>query len=492
MSLQKVAIRGLTWSLVDRWANKVSRMAIFVILARLLSPKDFGIVALATVFLEFIDIFVSQGLGFAIIQRKDLSDEHLDTAFWIQFVIGCVMAGMVTLFAHPIANIMHQPELGSILRWLALSLLISNLVRIQMNYLVKQMRFDSLALRNIVSSVVGGLVGILAAVYGFGVWSLVARQLTESIIGTFVLWFASDWRPGFRVSYARFKELYGYGFKVTADSIFILCFRRLDDLLVGSFIGSTELGYFSIAKQSASIFTDLILNPMFFVLLPIFSSIQNDYDRLMKYIRYVFRHLFTVSVPLLVTLAAFSDVLINLLYGHQWERSVTPARLLILAGIFQMFPSVIHNIFHATGRPGWPLISNVARGIISCIVFMAMVPFGINGVAVGGLICAILVAFLDSAILRKFFGKISIDLWSKEFLPVALYTVCIISCTRGLGFFVDRERIHLFIVATEILCIAILYTASLFLFRKEIVCEIIDLVKMFLGKKKNFADVKAG
>jgi O-antigen/teichoic acid export membrane protein len=491
MSLQKAAIRGLTWSLIDRWANKFSRMAIFVILARLLSPKDFGIVALAAVYLDFIDIFVSQGLGFAIIQREDLSDEHLDTAFWIQFVIGLVMAGMVTLFAHPIANIMHQPELGSILRWLALSLLISNLVRIQMNYLVKQMRFETLALRNILSSVIGGGVGIIAAVYGFGVWSLVARQLTESVIGTTILWFASDWRPGFRVSYARFKELYGYGFKVTADSIFILCFRRLDDLLIGSFIGATELGYFSIAKQSASIFNDLILSPMFFVLLPVFSSIQNDYDRLMKYIRYVFRHLFTLSVPLLVTLAAFSDVLINLLYGHQWERAVTPARLLILAAIFQIFPGVIHSIFHATGRPGWPLISNVARGIISCIVFLAMVPFGINGVALGGLICAILVAFLESAILGRFFGKIAIELWSKEFFPVAAGVACMVLFTRCLGVLVDRERIHLFIVTMEILCIAILYTASVFLFRKEIVCEIIDLVKMFLGKKKNFSDVKA-
>jgi PST family polysaccharide transporter len=439
-------------------------------------------VALASVCISFIDIFVSQGLGFAIIQKKDLSDQHLNTAFWIQFGLGSIIAGFVVVFSSAIANVMGEPRIGAVLKWLAFSLLISSLVRIQVALLTKKMRFDTLALRNLIASIIGSAVGITTAFMGFGVWSLVWKQLVEAVIGTLILWSVSGWHPRLQFSWSHFKDLYSYGIKVTADSIFLFGYRRVDDLFIGTFLGPTALGYFSIAKQCVSIIQDTILNPIDAILLPLFSKMQNDTNQLLDTVRSVIRYSMAVAVPLLAIIAAFSTDALSLIFGEKWVPAAIATSVLSVAAIFGISASVIHSTFHSVGKPGIPLISNIVRGILSSIVYYVVMSYGINGIAGGVLLCSFVIAMVDTWFFTKHFGLASVSIVFNDIIVFTSVVLVIVFVVTLGGNVAMRSISHWLKCIIEIATIGFGYLVYMFFFRRTMVVMVLDTTRSILSK----------
>ena len=241
--LRHRAIKGVKWTLIQSLAAQLSTFVIFLVLARLLTPEDFGVVALAHVSVSVFKLFVGQGLSAAIVQRSEVEPEHLDTVFWLNAALGLVAVLIVVGLAGWFAEIYEQQDIEAIMLWLSIGLLFTALSPVQESILRRRLNFRSLALRTMVGEPVGGAVGITMAVMGFGFWSLVARELVASSVRLLILWFSSDWRPQFRVSLRHLKDLLGFGLNMLGANVLSFANKQLDNFLVGYFLGVAALGY---------------------------------------------------------------------------------------------------------------------------------------------------------------------------------------------------------------------------------------------------------
>src|SRR5829696_894578 len=197
MGLQQKAVKGIFWSFVQKWGRAGVTTITFVILSRLLAPEAFGLVALATAFTVFIELFLDQGFGSAIVQREKLDPEHLDTAFWLNVLTSILMTGGLIAVSGLLGALFEEPRLASVLRWLSITLILSGLSSTQISILQRKLAFKEFAIRSMVANAVGGIVGVIMAFSGYGVWSLVGQDVASGVVRAIILWRSSDWRPRF-------------------------------------------------------------------------------------------------------------------------------------------------------------------------------------------------------------------------------------------------------------------------------------------------------
>ena len=256
--------------------SQVLNFGVLAILARELGPKAFGIVALASIWTRFLSFFLSQGLGMAIIQRKDLRPEHLDSAFWLSMATGGTLAGITFSFSPIIAGFFAEPQLTTVLKALSLIFVIGGLTSVQTAVLTRKHQFKKLASRSSAGSAGGSAVGVALAYFGAGVWALVAKQLVSSFVMAIVLWKTSSWRPSIRFSYSHLKDLWGFSKNVFARNIVSFIYIEIDKLLIGRLIGTSQLGFYSNSRQLTRTLIAIARQPVETVALPILSEMQSD------------------------------------------------------------------------------------------------------------------------------------------------------------------------------------------------------------------------
>ena len=243
------AVRGFFWTLFENLGGQITQFLTFIVLARLLAPETFGLISLANIFIHFVQALVDSGFSNAIIQRKDLEAEHLNTAFWANLGIGGVLTIIGIASSGLVAQFFRQPELALIISVLSINVLINSLSGTQSAVLTRELNFKGLTLRKIVSMVTGSVVGITMAGLNFGVWSLVGQTLVSSLVGCILLWRISKWRPGITVSYKHFVDLFSFGVNFVGIGLLVFFSRRIDDFLIGYFLGATALGYYTVAYK---------------------------------------------------------------------------------------------------------------------------------------------------------------------------------------------------------------------------------------------------
>ncbi len=380
-NIRHKALQGVAWTTIDRWAGKLISMASFIVLARLLSPNDFGLIAITLVYINFIEIFVSQGLGFAIVQRDEVTHDHLDTVFWLNVAIGVIGAAGSFLLAEPIAHLLDSPDAAPVLQVMALALLLTAFTRLQAALLTREMRFASLALRNLAASLAGGIAGVTLALLHWGVWSLVVQQLTAATVGLAVLWAASHWRPRFTFSMNACRELYGFSFKVLLDSLCNFVIKRLDDLIIGVALGTTLLGDYSVAKRLIGLMQTLFLSTLSAVTFPAFSRARSDPEKTTKGFRTATRLAAVVLVPVFFGIAALAPQITHLFFGEKWLSSAPIMAVLAVAMAIEWFNVFCSAVLYANARPGTVLLTNGGRLLLTFIILPFGVFWGVIGVA---------------------------------------------------------------------------------------------------------------
>ena len=401
LNLRERFIKGVGWSAVDRWGNRFFSFTFIVILARLLEPAAFGVLAAAVIFTDYLDLFVSQGIGFSIIQRREVEAGHLNTAFWLNAASGVVLGVLLYGCAPFIAGVFDQDEIGSVLRSLSPVLFLSGISIVQVAILTREFRFKELAVRNLVGQVAGGAAGVILAYKGFGVWSLVAMIMARSVVGSAALWLATRWRPGFQMSMRHLKDIYGYSIKVFVDQQVIYISNRLDEGLVGYFLDTTALGFYSIGKRLVVLLIDVFNSTLGMVLFPFFTKIQTDTPRMLRAVSFGLRFYFAASIPVFMGLIVLAPAIVTFVFGKQWSEAGNVTRIIAISGPFVCAPLFIHAVFHAVGSPGVPLALNVMRGILSLILFPVGGFFGAIGIAAALTIKNIIGALLDKVAFRK-------------------------------------------------------------------------------------------
>ncbi|RMH27980.1 MAG: hypothetical protein D6693_04420 [Planctomycetota bacterium] len=381
MTVRRDIAAGLVWATAERWGRHVLSFVVYVALARLLAPEAFGLVALAAVVTSFCQLFVSQGFGTAIIQREDLRDAHLDTAFWISLALSTGLFVVMVLAAGPIAAVAGEPGLAPVLRWLAAVVPINSLASVPAASLTRQMRFRPLAVRSTLGVLAGGAAGVGMALAGFGVWSLVGQQLTAAVVGVAALWSASRWRPGLRAERRAFGELFGFSANVLATNVLWFFSQQLDKAVIGVGLGPVALGVYFLAQRLMTLVLDLLTAPLQAVALPWMSRKQADRAALGAAYSRALRLAGLVMFPVFFGLATVAREVTPMVFGAVWADAGPVLAVLAIAAALRGAQTFVHPVMMAAGRPGVFLSIMVAHTAWTTAAIVAGYRFGAVGVA---------------------------------------------------------------------------------------------------------------
>ena len=379
--LQRRTARGLTWTMVHTWGGQALSLVVFVILARLLTPSDFGLVALAAVFVALAQLVVDQGLGDALIQRREITQLQIDTAFWVAIATGILLTGGLALLAEPLAGLLREPELAPILQVLSLTFILSALASIPIALLTRALAFRLLAIRAVLSIVGGGIVGIGMALLGFGAWALVGQQVAQAVLSVVTLWSVTPWKPRAEFSRADFAVLFPFGIKVVSSDILGFVSRNADNFLIGAYLGTGPLGFYAVGYRILDVSQRVLINVARKITFPVFSRIQHDPSRLTRAYLRVTRVAGVLIVPAYIGLALVSPELTVFVFGPTWAESGPVAAILFLSGPVLALQAFSGSLLYATGNPGIVLRFRVITTVAVVIGFVIALPFGILAVA---------------------------------------------------------------------------------------------------------------
>jgi PST family polysaccharide transporter len=407
--LRAAAARGIGWSALQATASRLLSAVVFVLLARLLEPDAFGVVAVASVFVAFMTVLVDQGFSQALVQRSSLDKEHLDTAFWANLGASAVVVALVMGAAGPVAALFDEPDLAPILRILSLALVAGALEAVPAALLRRRLAFASLAVRGLLSIAAGGVAGVAAALAGLGAWSLVIQLLVQAVVEMAVVWSAVDWRPGRSVSWASAKDLLTFGASVTGTSLVNFLNRRSDDFLIGLVLGSTALGLYTVAYKLLLLMTDVLTRTIEVVAFPVFSRVQDDPPRFVRGFYAANRASLAVATPAYLFVAAFSPEVVEVAFGPSWSDSAPVLRALAFIGILQASLLFNATLVGAAGRPDLALLVTTVNGVANVVAFALVVSHGILAVAVAYVVVGYLLAPLSLWSVRK---VLPYDVWA--------------------------------------------------------------------------------
>lgn len=463
MNLKQKAFTGLIWSIIENSGTQVFSLIIFLLLARLLTPQTFGLIALANVFLAFMQIFLDQGFAKALIQRENLEPEHLDAAFWSQVSCGVLLTTITFFGAGLVAEVFEQPKLIPILQCLSLIFIINSLSRVHNALLSRKFAFKIIALRSLWGTVVSGTVGIAMAFAGYGVWSLVTLNIVSELVSFIFMWWAVDWRPKWRFSVKHFQDLYSFGIYLLAFKFIQFFDKRSDNLLIGYFLGEVALGYYAIAYRILEVMTQLLIKTVDKVALPTFSRLQTEPERFRRLFYQTTQFTSLIAFPTYLGVVVFAPELIVSLFGEKWIPATVAMQILALEGIVLSISLFHKSVFMSVGKPAWTVrisILNATANLIACLI---AVRSGIVAVALAYVISSYLVFPVSQWAVNKLI-KIELTSYLKQFVtPMvssAIMIAAILTVKHFLSPAIDPKLLiivgTLFGISVYALCVRIL------------------------------------
>lgn len=404
-SLTDAAISGAVWTLVQQWGGHVISAVVFVALGRLVAPEAFGLIALAAVFVGFLQIVVRQGFADALVQRDSVDDAYVQSAFAAALLLGLPLGALAWLTAGAIGGLLGEPEVVPVLKWMALAPVLTSLSSVPAALLRRRLLFRAIAVRSLIAVAIGGIAGVCAALAGWGVWSLVLQLLSESAAGVVILWAIARWRPTLRIRLSDLRQILTFGAFVTGANYLGFLRRHLDDLLIGAFLGSLALGYYSIGYRMLTLMTVVLYGAFSSVALPVFSKLQGDEQRLRRALLSATRTTSLLNMPAFAGMAVTADLLVVVLFGDRWEPSIPIMQILALIGIQRSCTYLNGIALTAVGRPDLNLAFMAVSVPATAIgFFIAVQWYGIVGVAASLVITNYAVSPLILIFLRRGIG----------------------------------------------------------------------------------------
>ncbi|VEP14175.1 Polysaccharide biosynthesis family protein [Hyella patelloides LEGE 07179] len=483
MNLKQKALQGVVWSAIQNWGSQSCSFIVFLILARLLSPEAFGLVALANVFLAFMQIFMEQGFTQALIQRQDLESEHLNTAFWSQVGCGILLAVISALGAGVVAQFFNQPKLIPILQCLSLLFIVNSFGHVHKALLSREFAFKIMALRSLLGIVVSGIVGVAMAYAGHGVWSLVAQQLVYESVGVLVMWQAVDWRPALQFSPKHFQHLFDFGIHVLVFKFIKFFNKRSDNLLIGYFLGEVALGYYAIAYRILQVMIQLIITTFNQVALPTFSRLQNEPDRFRQAFYQATQLTSLIAFPAFLGVVVLTPELVISLFGEQWQPAIRAMQILAFEGIVQSVSFFHKSVFMSMGKPFWKVKLTLFNATINIIACLIVVKWGITAVALAYVVSNYLAFPLSQWAVNKLI-KIPLLPYTQQFItPVVSSVLMVIAILIAKYFLVNLVTTQVLLIIT-IVWGTIIYILSIKFLNPQLFQQIVELVRMAIFSKK--------
>jgi len=372
LSEKRSFLSAVKWSYAGQWGDRAFSAIFTFVLAALLGPRDFGLVAIGLVYLAFMQMFLDQGLVAALIRKADLEPEHCDAVFWMNLFLSAVLVAITIAISGWWGRVNHAPDLGRLLSVMSLSIPLEGLSIVQSALLRRSMDFKSLSIRSNVSVLTGGAAGIGLALSGFGAWSLVGQQLFRDTSALVLLWKLGSWRPSLRFSWAHLKELLGFSTQNFVAQLGIFADAQAGPVVLGALFGPVAVGLYRLADR-LMVSVVMLASSIQTVSLPEFSRVQNEPEALRSSALSCVRLGAMVTVPALMILAAVSRELLAVL-GSQWIPAADAASILCVLGATWVLTIFTGPLLQALGRPRHLAVLEWSRAAVD-IVFLGIAAF---------------------------------------------------------------------------------------------------------------------
>lgn len=382
------ASRAAMWSGIEAWGRRLGSVVIFVLLARLLEPEDFGLAAIALVFVLILGMIQYSGPIRALVQYDEVSDEDLHTGFWLGLLFALVMVVVLLVTAPWLASAFGEPRLSAILRVGSLALVAGSAATVPTALMMRELDFRSLALRSIGATVGSGILAVVLAVLGAGVWALIWQNVTFSAIQTALVWSRTPYRPRPSLGRSQARRLFSMSWRFAGADLLMVSDKRFADLAIGGLLGTAALGFYSVAYRFLDVLSSLFVEAVSNVSRPLFARVQGEPARLLNGVTVALRQSAVISFPAFVGMAVMAHEITVVVFGAQWQPSVPVMRLLAIVGLLTVVEALLTNAIAGVGQVSWHLWARSGFAIGNIAVILPVILVSGDIVAVAGAMVA--------------------------------------------------------------------------------------------------------
>lgn len=477
-NLKAKVLSSLIWKILERGGTQGIQFIIQIILARLLSPEDYGVIAIIMIFIALANVFVQSGFSVALIQKKDSDDTDFSSVFYLSLLVAGLMYFVLYFFAPIIADFYRNIELIKVLRVLSLTLFLGAFNSIQNTIIAKKLEFKKQFLSSLIAVIVSGIVGIMMAYKNFGVWALVYQQLLNQTLICILLLKIVKWRPKLLFSFLKLKKLFSFGSKLLLSSLLDTLYMNITGLLIGKIYSPSILGFYNRGNQFPQIIVSNFNGAIQEVMFPALSAEQENTQRVKEMIR---RSIVTSSyivIPLMMGLIVIAEPMIKILLTDKWLPSAPYLRIFCLIYAFWPLHTANLQAINALGRSDIFLKVEIIKKILGLLILFMTVEHGAYVVAIGVFISNIISSFINSYPNKKlldygYFEQI-IDI-----IPLLLISILTGVCIYGIILFRLNEVLTIIL---QVILGAVIYLFLSYSFKLECILYIIKTLR----KKENF------
>ena len=421
--LKEKTISGVKWSAIGRFSTQGISFVIALLLARLLSPSDYGVIGMVSIFFAIAQTFIDSGFGSALIRKKDCREADYNTAFYFNILVGLISCVILSLAAPFIARFFNTPILEDIVIVMSFNMLINSFTIVQWAKLNSAIDFKSQAKINLITTLLSGTIGLALAYSGFGIWSLVFQNLAATIVRAVLLFITTRWYPKWQFSQQSFSYLFNFGSKILTASLLHTIYSNMITMIIGKFYTAKDLGYYSRGESLAAFPSTNLTSILQSVTYPILSKIQDDDQRLIQVYRKYIAMTSMVIFFGMCLLAAIAKPLIVTLLTEKWLDSVIYLQIFCFALMFDHICQLNLNILYVKGRSDLVLRLEVIKKTISISMIVAAIPFGVLAICLARAIYTQIAIVINTYYTGKLFGLGYIE-QVRDFFIYLIYSLC--------------------------------------------------------------------
>ncbi len=473
-------LSNFIWRFAERCGAQFVTVIVSIVLARILSPKDYGQIALITVFTTIMQVFVDSGLGLALIQKKDADELDFSSVFYFNFAVCLISYAFMFATAPYIAAFYKDTSLTPIIRVISLTIVISGVKGIQQSYVSRNMLFKLFFFSTLGGTIFSAFLGIGLAYAGFGVWAIVAQQLSNTAIDTLILWINVKWRPKKMFSWNRLKSLLSFGWKMLVSSLLDTVYNNIRSLIIGKMYSSADLAYYNQGKQFPHTIVNNINSSIDSVLLPSMSSAQDDRTRVKSMTRRSIKTSTYIMAPMMMGLAFCAEPIVQLVLTDKWLPCVPFLRIFCITYMFYPIHTANLNAIKAMGRSDYFLKLEIAKKTVGMTLLISTMWFGVMAMAYSLLLGTLFGMIINSWPNKKLLNYSYFE-QMKDILPGIAIAFVMGCCVKVV------ELLHVSAAATLMIQIplgAVIYVGASAFFHLESFEYLIEMVKSVLRKKE--------
>lgn len=479
-NLKKKAFSGMIWKFLERICAQMVSLIVSIILARILMPNDYSVVSIVTIFFAFCNVFISGGLNTALIQKKDADAEDYSTVLHTSMLIALILYIIMFFSAPAIANLYDKQILVPVIRIMSLTFFINAFKSILSAYTSSNLQFRKFFFSTIIGTVVSAFVGIYIAVNGYGVWALVAQQMTNSFLDTLILYFSTKYKILFKFSFKKLKILFNYGWKIFVSSIISVIYDQINPLIVGVKYTANDLAYYNKGQNYPGLINSTISDTLQSVLFPIMSKVQDDKEVVLNVTRKYIKTASYIIFPMMIGLFSVSDVFVEVVLTEKWLPIVPYIQIFCFSYMLNIIQVGNLQAIKAIGRSDITLILEIVKKsfyfiIIVIFVFISKSPIVL---ALSSVVCTIFATLVNTYPNRKLLG------YKYRYQLNDLLPNLIISILMGISVYFVKyiEMSKVLLLLLQVFIGIFVYILLSIITKNENLYYLIDYVKLYFRK----------